>query len=123
MLREAEWRRVRGTGVAWGQWHTRVRRELLPKVLVGLVVLVGVLFYVWQQVQVVRLGYEIERLRAEQVTLARGVRELKIAIARLRSLKRVEEVARKRLGMSSGLPGQLILIDRSQTARFNAGEG
>jgi cell division protein FtsL len=89
----------------------RVRRiSLLPGLLVGGILLLGVLFYVWQHIQVVRLGYVIERLRTERAAALQRGRELALEIAQLKSLKRVEEVARTRLGMVTPTRGQLVMV-------------
>ena len=96
----------------------RVRRrkrklvaEMKPILLVGGVLLLGLLFYVWQHVQVVRLGYQVERLREAQATLIQEGKGLRVELGRLRSLKRVEELARHKLGMVNPVPGQIILIE------------
>ncbi len=87
------------------------RFDLLPSLLLGTLALVGVLFYVWQHIQVVRLGYQIERLQGERIALLRQEKELRFEAARLRSLRRVEEIARRQLGLTRPLPGQVILIE------------
>lgn len=86
------------------------RFEAVPSLVVGLLLLLGVLFYVWQHIQVVRTGYEIERLRQERAALVQRNREMTLEIGQLTSLRRVEEVARKRLGMVRPGPGQVILV-------------
>ncbi len=70
-------------------------------VVVGLVGLLvgGVLTYVWQEVQRVRLAYEIEELRALRGELDELNRRLKVEIASLRSLARIEQKARAELGL------------------------
>ena len=89
----------------------RVRRiSLLPGLLAGGLLLLGVLFYVWQHIQVVRLGYAIERLRSERAAGIQRGRELRLEIAQLKSLKRVEEVARTRLGMVTPSRGQIVMV-------------
>lgn len=90
----------------------RVRRsDLLPSILIGGLVLVGVLFYVWQRIQVVRLGYQIEHLQSERTALLRQEKELRFEVARLRSLRRVEDIARHQLGFTSPGPGQVVLVE------------
>lgn len=96
----------------------RVRRkkrklvpEMKPILLVGGILVLGFLFYVWQHVQVVRLGYQVERLRAAQTALIQEGKGLRVELGRLRSLKRVEELARRKLGMVNPVPGQIILVE------------
>ncbi len=87
------------------------RFDLVPTLLLGGLVLLGVLFYVWQHIQVVRLGYEIEQLQGERIALLRREKELRFDLARLRSLRRVEEIARRQLGLTTPVPGQVIMVD------------
>ncbi len=84
--------------------------ELLRPVALGLLVLAGALVYVWQHTYVVRLGYEVERLRERQAVLVQESKALKLEMGQLRSLKRVEEIARNRLGMLTPKAGQVVLI-------------
>lgn len=86
------------------------RIDLLSSLAIGLLLLLGSLFYVWQHIQVVRLGYEIERLKAERAALAQREQELILEVAQLKSLKRVEEIARDRLGLTTPRPGQVVII-------------
>ncbi|MBI3781507.1 MAG: cell division protein FtsL [candidate division NC10 bacterium] len=90
----------------------QIRRfDLLPSILLGGLVLVGVLFYVWQQIQVVRLGYQIEHIQGERIALIRQEKELRFEVSRLKSLRRVEEIARHQLGFTSPKPGQVIVVE------------
>ncbi len=91
----------------WVRWESL---EFFSTVALGVLVLVAALLYVWQHVYVVRLGYEIERLRETQAALVQENKALKLEMGQLRSLKRVEEIARKRLGMVTPTPGQVVLI-------------
>jgi cell division protein FtsL len=85
--------------------------DLLPSLLMGGLVLVGILCYVWQPIQVVRLGYQIEYLAGERAGLMRQQKELRLEAARLRSLRRVEEIARMQLGLTSPKPGQVVTVE------------
>ncbi|HWT80285.1 MAG TPA: cell division protein FtsL [Candidatus Methylomirabilis sp.] len=100
-------RRVRRT---WLRWESV---EFFSSLAVGALVLVGALLYVWQHIHVVRLGYEIEQLRERQASLVQESKVLRLEMGQLRSLKRVEEIARKRLGMTKPQPGQVVLIPKS----------
>jgi len=78
-----------------------------------LVVLAGALFHVWHHIRVVRQGYELERLRAMHAKLVQENKALRLEAGQLRSLRRVEEIARTRLGMVAPKPGQVIVIPES----------
>ncbi len=90
---------------AWWEWLESISAWGL-----GVLALAGALFYVWQHTQAVRLGYEIERLRETRAALEQEHKSLRLEIGQLRSLRRVEEVARTRLGMVTPKPGQIVLI-------------
>jgi cell division protein FtsL len=92
----------------WWQWLNSVS-------VLGLclVILAGALFHVWQHLYVVRQGYAIERLRAVHSRLVQENKVLRLEAGQLRSLRRVEEIARTRLGMTTPKPGQVILIPES----------
>jgi len=85
---------------------------LSPAVL-GLLILAAALLYVWQHTSVVRLGYEIERLRERQAALVQENKGLRLELGQLRSLRRVEDIARNRLGMVAPKPGQVVVIPES----------
>ncbi len=96
--------------------RTRVRwesLEFISSVALGVLILVGTLLYVWQHLHVVRLGYEIEQLREQQAALVQENKALRLERGQLRSLRRVEEIARKRLGMVAPKPGQVVLVPES----------
>ncbi|HEV8662863.1 MAG TPA: cell division protein FtsL [Candidatus Methylomirabilis sp.] len=77
--------------------------------LLGLLCL-GILFYVWQHIQVLRLGYALEGLRAERATLLQEQKILTLELARLTDLGRVEAIARARFEMQTPRPGQVIVL-------------
>ena len=94
----------------WLRWESV---EFISSVAVGALILMGALLYVWQHIHIVRLGYEIEQLRERQASLVQESKTLRLEMGQLRSLKRVEEIARKRLGMVRPKPGQVVLIQKS----------
>jgi len=96
--------------------RSRIRGETMEFILtlaLGLVILAAALLYVWQHTSVVRMGYEIERLRARHAALIQENKGLRLEMGQLRSLKRVEEIARKQLGMIAPKPEQVILVPQS----------
>jgi cell division protein FtsL len=94
LVRERDTRRLRTMGVVLG--------------LVGLLV-GGVLIYVWHQVQQVRLAYELEELRALRSELDELNRRLKVEVASLRTLARIEQKARAELGLEVARGDQVQL--------------
>ena len=74
-------------------------RELRRVVWICAAMLVPVLFYVWQQVEYIRYGYQLEQLRSEKNRLTEWNRQLELERATLLSLSRVEKVAAGQLGL------------------------
>ncbi len=87
-------------------WRPEVWRVVM---VLGLICL-GILGYVWQHIQVLRLGYTLEDLRARRATLLQEQKTLTIELARLTALSRIEAMARGRLEMETPRPGQVIVL-------------
>jgi cell division protein FtsL len=87
--------------------------ESFSTVGLGILALVCALFYVWQHIWVLRMGYEIERLRETRAALVQEHKALRLDLGQLKSLRRVEEIARTQLGMVTPKPGQVVLIPES----------
>lgn len=89
----------------WARWF-----DAMSTLTLGGLVLAGALFYVWQHTRVVRTAYEIERLREARATLVQENKALRLETGQLRALKRVEDIARTRLGMVTPRAGQVVLV-------------
>jgi cell division protein FtsL len=63
---------------------------------------------VWVRLHVVHTGYELSTARQLELRLEQEQRELEIEIATRTSPRRLEEVARRRLGMGPPAPGQVV---------------
>lgn len=87
-----------------------LRLDLWRAVVVLGLLCLGILFYVWQHIQVLRLGYALEGLRVQRATLLQENRTLTLEMARLTALSRVEAIARARLEMETPRPGQVIVL-------------
>jgi len=101
-------------GVRARRGKQRLKPELKPILVAGGVLLLGLLLYVGQHIQVVRLGYQIEDLRVAQVSLIQEGKALEVELGRLRSLTKVEDLARRELGMVNPVPGQIILLEEKR---------
>jgi cell division protein FtsL len=89
-----------------GRW-----RELLQQLAVG-GLLAGVTFvYAWQHFQCVQLGYQMESLKGRHAQMAELNRQLTLESASLRSPARIDEIARRQLGMAAPAAGQLQLFE------------
>jgi cell division protein FtsL len=78
--------------------------------------------FAWPHLQTVRLGYDLHRLQLERSQLAQLNAELKVERAALRSPVRIEEVARKELGLVDPRPGQFIWVRLSSQGVLSSRE-
>jgi cell division protein FtsL len=83
----------------------RIARQLGLGALVALTVALAL---VWVRLQVVHTGYAISTARQLERRLEQEQRELQIEIATRTSPRRIEEVARGRLGMRPPARGQIV---------------
>ena len=87
------------------------RPRLLP-MLVFIALLMGVtLFYVWSRLAVVNLEYNISSLETELRSKQQESQRLRLEAASLRSPARIEQLARKELGLRHPSPDQVITVD------------
>ncbi len=75
-----------------------------------LIITVLALFYVWSRVQVVQLGYEISKMQADESDLAKQASSLEVELAKLKSPARLEEIAKKELGLQHPTAAQTVLV-------------
>ncbi len=71
-------------------------------------------FYIWHQVEAVRIGYEINRLEEKVQKLKIEVEELETTKASLLSLEKVERIAKKKLKMVKTQENQKVYEDFKQ---------
>jgi cell division protein FtsL len=87
-------------------------RELWKTVIVAGLFVVILLFWAWQQFDILRHGYrleEMQRQRAEQEEIAR---HLRLEIDTLKSPRRIEELATQRLHLVAPTREEAIVIER-----------
>ena len=88
------------------------RREFRRTVTLAAMILAMVLFSVWQHFEVVRSGYELERLRREQTDEASANRKLRLEMEMLRAPQRLEERAVRELHLVVPSAADTIVIER-----------
>lgn len=86
------------------------RRLAAAITLAVLMVIAGSLALVWVRLQTVHAGYDLSAARHLAHHLEQEQRELEIEIATLTSPRRLERVARERLGMAPPAPGQIVSV-------------
>jgi len=95
---------------------TRVRKLRFIKragaYTVGIAVCMLLVVYVWQRVNVIRAGYELEQLKKEKARLVKLNDMLKIEVATLSAPGRIERIATSRLGMKTPGELQVVLVKR-----------
>jgi len=100
-------------GTFWrGSLAKAVKRRDFKGTLWGVMALSFLLFfYVWQHMQTVKLGYEVQSLMAEKQELTNEFYYLKYKMHDVNSLTRVEQVAREQMGMTTPRTDQMVILD------------
>src|SRR5215207_1570755 len=94
--------------VASGRTHlTGVSPMKILTVAAGLCL---VFMFVWERVDMVRVGYQIERLKHDKVLLERERDELRVKVSALSAPDRIAKVASEKLGMGLPQQGQVIMV-------------
>lgn len=83
-----------------------VRRKGLPMILLGVLCLL----YVWMQIDLLRVGYDIERLEKKKATLERQHESLRFQLSQLTSPQRIAREAAKKLGLQIPKSGQIVMV-------------
>jgi cell division protein FtsL len=82
----------------------------LVSTVLGAVLVALVLLHVWLRLQVVQMGYVLSTTAKLQNQLEQENRELRVEIATLTSPERLEDMARRRLGVAPPQKGQVIVL-------------
>ncbi len=91
------------------------------KTLTVIAAMALLLLYVWERVEIVRIGYQIERLKVKKVTLERERDELQVKLSALTSPERIARVATEKLGLVPPQRGQVILVNVKPEAPAHRG--
>jgi cell division protein FtsL len=66
--------------------------------------------FVWERVDMVRVGYQLERLKHDKVALERERDELRVKMSALSAPDRIAKVASEKLGLALPQQGQVIMV-------------
>jgi cell division protein FtsL len=88
------------------------QRDLWKSVGVAAVLVVTLLFWAWQQFELLRHGYEVEGLQRQRAAEEDTARHLRLEIDTLRSPKRIEALAIGRLHLVVPSQDEAIVIER-----------
>jgi cell division protein FtsL len=91
-------------------------RNLYRTVVLGGIVAVFFMLYIYQHFRCIDLSFQLEDLRAKQAEAASFKSELKLEIASLRSPMRIDIIAHRQLGLTQPLPTQVQEFDRPSGA-------
>jgi cell division protein FtsL len=88
------------------------QRQLWRTVAMGAVVVVVLLFSIWQNVELVFHGYQIQRLERERAAEEESLRHLRLEIETLRAPQRLEREALEKLQLVRPDQRRAIVIER-----------
>jgi cell division protein FtsL len=86
-------------------------RECARLVLLGGAIGLCAFLYAWQHFQAIQLRYQLESMRSERSQAAELNQELRLEVAGLRSPGRIDVIARRQLGLTAPIPGQVAPMD------------
>jgi cell division protein FtsL len=69
-----------------------------------------VFVFVWERVDVVRLGYQVERLKTQKILLERERDQLQVKFSALTAPARIAKVATEKLGLVPPQQGQVLMV-------------
>ena len=88
------------------------QRQLWRSVGIGMFLVVVLLFSAWQHFELLRHGYQIERMQQERAAEEEINRNLRLEIETLRAPQRIEKIATEKLHLVAPRHGQAIVIER-----------
>jgi cell division protein FtsL len=87
-------------------------RELWKTVAVAGLFVVILLFWAWQQFDILRHGYRLEEMQRERAAQEEVARQLRLEIETLKSPRRIEELATQKLHLVAPTRDEAIVIER-----------
>lgn len=99
--------------------NSRLVRPMAPNrmlecarlVLLGGLFALCALLYAWQHFETIQLRYQLESLRGERSQAAELNQQLRLEVAGLRAPGRIDIIARRQLGLTAPVPGQVAPMD------------
>jgi cell division protein FtsL len=86
-------------------------RECARLVSLGGLLALCAMLYAWQHFETIQMRYQLESLRGERSQAAELNQELKLEVAGLRAPERIDVIARRQLGLTAPIPGQVAPMD------------
>jgi cell division protein FtsL len=88
------------------------QRQLWRSMGIGMLLVVVLLFSAWQHFELLRHGYQIERMQQERAAEEDINRHLRLEIETLRAPRRIEKIATEQLHLVAPSRDQAIVIER-----------
>jgi cell division protein FtsL len=85
-------------------------RDYIVVTALAALFLLGLFVYGWQHYQWIQYGYRIQEAQKKKGQLVETGQQLRLERAALRSLQRIDLMARRDLGMMLPLPGQIVTL-------------
>lgn len=82
----------------------------MKSLLAALGIMGLLLLFVWERVDIVRVGYRVEQLKARKLALQREQDELRVKVSAVTAPDRLAKAATEKLGMIPPQPGQVIVV-------------
>jgi cell division protein FtsL len=86
-------------------------RECVRVVSLGALIALGAFLYAWQHFETIQLRYQLESLRSERAQATELNQELKLEMAGLRAPERIDMIARRQLGLTAPVAGQVTPME------------
>ncbi len=98
---------------------SRIKRKLnlnpiLVKLILFFLVIISFLIVIWQRTQVLRLGYQLERMEATKKELLKENKGLLLEVSSLTSLDRIEKIATNRLGFKPPDRKNIFIVKKKE---------
>ena len=90
----------------------RRQRELWGSLGIGVVLVLVVMFSAWQHFELIRHGYQVERMQKERAAEEDVRQHLRLEIETLRAPQRIEKLATDRLGMIAPTSDDAVVLER-----------
>jgi len=88
------------------------QRQLWRSMAIGMFLVVVLLFSAWQHFELLRHGYQVERMQQERAAEEEINRHLRLEIETLRAPRRIEKIAAEQLHLVAPSRDQAIVIER-----------
>lgn len=91
--------------------RVKKRQKSVFSLFIVITIFVGsLIFFVWSRLQITHLGYQISHTNSEQKQLLQLNKQMKLEVASLTSLSRIESIAKNQLGLINPEPHQVVFI-------------